>query len=223
MTRLSRRPVGTELAPYGHPITWPGRIGYLEAITLLGVARGPGYVIGIDQATCSGWAAVELKRRQCVLSGRAKTPAEQKHALLDLEALPGFSWREALVVMEDHRHIPADKGKSVGTLLKLGEARGRWHALLSVFDHPETHRILVQPQRWRRILGTRAHLPRAAWKAQAKLWSSAVCARPITNDDEAEAICIASWGAWDGLAQWARDTVKSLAPPAPKRRLEKRA
>ena len=211
---MSRRPFNSPLALYGHPMTWPaGRLRYDEARVLLGAAPGrPGHALGIDQATCSGWGVVELENRRCVLSGSARTPAERTHALADIGALPGFAWRCCLVVLEDHSFIPANRGIPARALLKLGEMRGHWNALLSLCDHPESHRILATPAMWRKVMGTRVHLPRQAWKAQARDWASALCGRPIFDDDEAEAIVMASWGAWDGLAKWATKTARGLSP-----------
>ena len=63
--------------------------------------------------------------------------------------------------------------------------------------------MLVAPKEWRRVLGTTGCLDRDSWKAQARLWATATVGRKVVCDDEAEAICIATWGAWDGVYEWA--------------------
>lgn len=188
---------------------------------LLGGREGPGYVLGIDQATSSGWAVVDLQTLRCVRSGQVRGHLEQEHALAELAEVPGLCWPSVLVVLEDHRHIPARDGIPTGSLLTLGEARGRWLALLSQRGQPEGARILAEPSVWRRMLGTTARLPRKAWKAQAVAWAKAHTGRDVRNDDEAEAVVIALWGATEGLVKWAnerREVTPAKRPRQPRKR-----
>jgi hypothetical protein len=193
--------------PYGRPETWrgggvrPGPRSHREGVLrLLSGQPGPGYVLGVDQASSSGWAVVELDQRRVVASGTARTSPERRRALSGLRDLPGFHVRQLLVVFEDHAGFPL---QSTSQGIGLGVALGRWLELLDIFDHPVRLRLDAQPSEWRRVLGTTARLGRDAWKAQAKLWATATVRRQVESDDEAEAICIATWGAWDGVYQWA--------------------
>jgi len=188
---------------------------------LVGGRQGPGHVLGIDQATCSGWALVDLGTGRCVLSGEATGSDEQEATLDRLADVPGLSWSSLLVVLEDHGGIPARSGIPTSSLLVLGEARGRWLALLSLRGHPEGARILAEPSVWRGMLGTRVNLPRKAWKAQACLWARSVTGRAIKGDDEAEAVVIALWGATEGLVRWAsalREVTPAKRPKQPRKR-----
>jgi hypothetical protein len=209
-----------QLVPYGHPATWPGEqlgqapLSFEAARTLLcGRSAGPGYVLGIDQARSSGYGVLELERRRVVQHGRCSLGAGQRAVLKALRSLPGFSYASLLVVMEDHRHLPVSKGGSAATLLGIGDARGQWKALLSICEHPPAQMLLVEPREWRRVMGTRVNLQRDAWKAQARMWASAVLQTPVRDDDEAEALGIAYWGAWDGLYKWATHELGGAKKP----------
>jgi hypothetical protein len=160
------------------------------------------YVLGIDQAARSGWAVHDL-RRFC-LHGVTTNADEQQHALRSMRKLPGFDVSRLLVLFEDHRGIPAREGMPTETILGLGDARGGWRMLLEILKHPKSQRMLVAPQQWRAVMGVRINLPRAAWKQSALFWASVVAGQPVTDDNEAEAMAIAQWGAVDGLFQWAK-------------------
>ena len=213
MRRAKRNP--GPIVPYGHPETWrgggvrPGAPTYRAAVQeLLSGAPGPGYVLGVDQAATSGWALVELDQRRVVAHGVSQTSPERRRALIDLRRLPGFDPRRMLVVFEDHTTFPA---QSTAQAVGLGVALGRWLELLDIFDHPPRLRTKAAPAEWRRVLGTSAHLERDAWKAQARMWATSVCREQVVSDDEAEAVCIATWGAWDGVHQWSVNEAKRRA------------
>ncbi len=203
------------VVPYGHPQTWrgggvrPGPRTHREGVLrLVGNQPGPGYVLGVDQAASSGWAVVELDQRRVVAHGVATTSEARRRALVGLRDLPGFRVRELLVVFEDHSTYPT---KSTQQGIELGVSLGRWLELLDIFDHPARRRIRVAPAEWRRVMGTTAYLDREAWKAQAKMWATTVVRSRVVSDDEAEAICIATWGAWDGVYEWAVQDMKVAA------------
>jgi hypothetical protein len=170
---------------------------------LRGDRPGPGHVLGIDQATQSGWALVDLETGRCTLSGAVAGPRCQEGVLSRLADVTGLHWASTLVVLEDHSTIPAGSGIPTSSILSLGDSRGRWCALLSQAGQPEEARMLAAPDVWRRLLGTRGYVGRAAWKMQACLWARAITGRAIQNDDEAEAVVIAMWGAREGLVRWA--------------------
>jgi hypothetical protein len=170
---------------------------------LVGDRPGGGHVLGIDQATRSGWALVSLETGTCICSGAVTGSDAQEGVVRLLADLPGLCWASLLVVLEDHADIPATLGIPTSGILSLGESRGRWLALLAQAGHPDEARVLVAPSTWRKLLGTRCNIARDAWKAQALLWARAVTRRPIESDDEAEAVVIALWGASEGLVRWA--------------------
>lgn len=213
---------GASYVPYGHPATWPGDVlrtglSFVEARRMLrdGAAKGgisPGYVLGADQASHSGYGLIELERRSVILSGTVH--GEDEAAELLKRIADRIDVATLLVVLEDHRWLPAQVDPSATTsrertvrhtrkLLALGDARGVWKMGLAMLGQPKGQRLLVQPRVWRQVMGTRVNLNRDAWKAQAKLWASAVLGQPVKDADRAEAIGIATWGAWDGLYQWA--------------------
>jgi hypothetical protein len=162
----------------------------------------PCYVLGIDQAQRSGWAVHDLSR--FVLHGYTTTAEQQQAALRALRKLRGFDVSRLLVLFEDHRHIPARQGVNVETILGMGDARGGWRMLLEILQHPKSQRMLVEPKEWRRVMGLRINLPTAACKQSAMFWATVVAGAPVTDDNEAEAMAIAQWGAVDGLFRWAK-------------------
>jgi hypothetical protein len=170
---------------------------------LVGDRGGSGHVLGIDQATRSGWALVSLETGACTCSGAVTGAAEQERVIALLGGMPGFHWASTLVVLEDHSDIPAALGIPTSGILSLGESRGRWCALLSQAGQPEEARLLAAPSTWRKLLGTRCNVSRESWKAQALLWARAVTRRAMESDDEAEAVVIALWGSSEGLVRWA--------------------
>jgi hypothetical protein len=155
------------------------------------------HVLAVDQATSSGHALHDL-RRVC-LHGVATNTDERQAALRACKSVRGFSWDTTLVVFEDHKDVP---NKGNGTPISLGASLGCWLELLNILKHPYELRMLVTPAEWRTILGTRCNIQRDAWKAQARLYASALLSMPIRNDDEAEAICMSCWGAFDGRRVW---------------------
>lgn len=185
-------------------VLWPGPLPYTQAVGLL-ASGSTAYVLGIDQARSSGLAVFDVVRRRCVLSGTVAGAEAQQKALLSLGELPGFSWSSLLVVLEDHGNVPKRRNKSTQVVLGLGEARGRFRALLSVYGHPEENVIRVAPSTWRKMFGP---MPRGTrrkrWKAEAMGWATMHLGYAPETDDEAEAICIAAWGVWNGLAVWSR-------------------
>jgi hypothetical protein len=160
------------------------------------------YVLGIDQAQRSGWAVHDLRR--FVLHGFTTNADEQQDAVKAVRKLPGFDISRLLVLFEDHSNIPASSGIPTKNILSLGDSRGGWRMLLEILKHPPSQRMLVEPSEWRRVMGVRINLPRAAWKKSALFWATVVAGQPVTDDNEAEAMAIAQWGAVDGLFRWAK-------------------
>lgn len=221
---------GASFVPYGHPATWPGdvlRTGLTferaramlaeraDPHAFLTAGRptvSPGYVLGVDEASTSGYGLIELAERKVILSGVVH--GEDEAAAMLRNVAERLDVRALLVVLEDHRFLPAQVDPTAMTsrertvrhtrkLLALGDSRGVWRMGLSMLGHPADQRLMVQPRIWRRVMGTSVNLGRDAWKAQAKMFASAVIGQPVKSADRAEGIGIALWGSWDGLYQWA--------------------
>lgn len=221
--RRAQKPL--QLTAPGGPAGWPmSRTGpsFDEALDVLSRGTGePCYVLGIDQADRSGWAVHDLER--VVLSGVATSCLERGHVLDQLAALPGFLFVRLLVFYEDHGSLPATyrqtydhatgeaptRGPRVA--IGLGDARGRWQEQLDLRCHPIAQRVLVPMVEWRQVIGSPRSYGASTWKQAALRWASATAGREITDDDEAEARAIATYGARKGLHDWAERRLRARA------------
>lgn len=172
----------------------------------------PTHVLGIDQAATSGWAIAPCGGR-VFEHGVAKGRNGRLYAL-DRVYEHAHQAANLLVVFEDHSGISLSYGgrknadgsdqaptRNAAMLLGLGAARGRWDELLDGIGHPEALRLKVTPRDWRaRVLGTGQSIGADALKARALLWASQHVGENLTDHNEAEAVCIAAWGAIDGVA-----------------------
>jgi hypothetical protein len=220
---------------YGDPLGWPGTVHglpYASAVELLAQRTGLRcYVFALDQAKRSGAAVHDVRAKRIVMRThtRSENPLTASHErrmfMRDMRSLPDFDWSRVLVVFEDHSTIPLEftrgKGPSAKkvvmgkkSILSLGATWGEWRELLNIVEHPPSQRILVEPKEWRRVLSTGCNVGTEAWKAQAKMWASAVVGAPVEDDNEAEACGIATWGAFDGLYLWARAQLAQKAKSA---------
>ncbi|HMJ10021.1 MAG TPA: hypothetical protein VK524_01385, partial [Polyangiaceae bacterium] len=87
--------------------------------------------------------------------------------------------------------------RSARSLVGLGKPHGYWSAVLDAAGHSERLRIDVEPCDWRR----RVHgVVKGDVKGAAVRWASRQVGRSITDDNEAEAICLACFAALDGMA-----------------------
>lgn len=168
-------------------------------------------VLGIDQAATSGWAIhVGGPKGRIVAHGVARTWEARADVLTQALERAGGVIGEVLVVFENHAGISLSKGsreegkaptRNTAVILGLGAARGRWEEALDRRGHPELMRLSVEPKAWRaRVLGLALGASRERCKHAALEWASAALYKPIADDNEAEAICIASWGALDGVS-----------------------
>lgn len=168
-------------------------------------------VLGIDQASESGWAVHTGPGGRVVAHGVARTWQDRHAAIqcaLDHAGSVG-SAAELLVVFEDHSGISLKKGtrgkptRSTASILGLGAARGRWDEALDRVGHPDSKRIQVEPKDWRgRVLGLGEHASTDLCKKCACEWATRQLYEIITDHNEAEGICITCWGALDGLSVW---------------------
>lgn len=172
-------------------------------------------VLGIDQARRSGWAILAGPHPFVVkASGFVHDTAGIMGVVAMARSMAGSS--PFLVVMEDHSGIPLHaKAKfargqapkrNTATILGIGAARGRWEVALDLAQHPDGLRMDVEPCDWRaRVLGLSLCASTVRCKAAAMEYASRLIGKPVTDENEAEAVCIACWGALDGIAQLNRD------------------
>lgn len=198
----------------------------------------PKYVLGIDQGANAGWALARVGGA-VERSGVATTPA-MRVAVLGMvlnqcvESINnGVNPELLLVVAEDHSDIPLSnrarwtrtKGapkRNTGSLIGMGRSLGRWDGMLDWNAHPERLRIGVTSEDWRmRVLHCRNGLGTEELKERSKRWASGHVGRWIADDNEADAICIAAWGALDGLGVLMAERVQRRTKARIKRELNK--
>jgi hypothetical protein len=206
---------------------WPaGGVSLDDAISVLTHSRGPAYVFGVDQAQLSGVAVTNPLSGTVLTSGVARGTPELVAALERLRNLPAFDWQNVLVVFEDHAFNTApdrqrwsrergapDRSSSNREAVALGDARGRWQALLDLRNHPKSQRLLVLPHQWRRAYKG-ARLPGETENDACCRWASAQAKERIEQPDQAAAIGIAVWGSVEGLCTFAADRLRARAAAA---------
>ena len=174
-------------------------------------------ILGIDQARRSGWAV--FKGAGIVASGFVYDTPGMVGVLDVVKAFADGDMTRVLVVFEDHSGIPLSakarfaRGhapqRNTATILGIGAARGRWETALDLADHPERLRLSVEPQDWRaRVLGLVPSASTERCKQAAGAYASQLIARAVTDDNEAEAVCIACWGSLDGVASLERERMQ---------------
>ncbi len=156
-------------------------------------------VLALDQAAHSGWAIYDGQR---IASWGLATKASHREAVvLKARQIARTTERDLLVIYEDHAHIPAARKRNTATILGMGDARGRWLEQLERFGHSKAWVTCVDPLTWRaKLIGSFGGTD--AIKARAVRRASQTVGQPIEDHNVAEAICIAEWAAWDGVAQF---------------------
>lgn len=170
-------------------------------------------VVGVDQATKSGWS-IHVGARP-VASGVAnvwsweerRTVLRQAFELANRDRRGGAlatvldpTW--FVFAFEDHSKAPLASYKSTRQVISLGGSWALWFDSLNRMAHPESMRIGITSRSWRaRVLGLKANAKRAPAKAQAVHWAEQHTGKTGLCEDEAEAICVSSWGALDGVPE----------------------
>lgn len=176
-------------------------------------AHDPTHVLGVDQATVSGWA-IALVGGKVLESGLAKDHCMRAWAVQRAMRLVDNRAENLLFVFEDHSDIPLSNGarfnhknkqaprRNAASLIGMGRALGRWEELLDAKLHPERLRLGVTSEDWRgRVLGCRNALGTDELKQRAVRWAHGHMGNlNIADHNEAEAVCIAAWGALDGVS-----------------------
>ena len=171
----------------------------------------PRVIVGIDQAARSGWAV--HSGGQVRASGVARSARERLEVVQAALSAAGGDTRLLLIVLEDHGKMPLSRrtqydaatkhapSRNAATILGMGDARGRWREQFELVGVPLSHFVLVEPRTWRlAVFGRGApSMGTEAAKELAVRWASQVRGEPIADDNEAEAIAMASWGAREGV------------------------
>jgi hypothetical protein len=164
----------------------------------------PDIFVGLDQAECSGWCIVAQGAVQA--HGVTKDHQGIVAVFETVQRLCEGNLTRVLVVLEDHGGHLYNAGKSFQrnpkSLVTLGAARGWWEHEFGRAGHPESLCLRVTSADWRlRVLGARNSLGTERLKALAVQWAAGRALHPVSDDNEAEAIAIASWAALDGVAR----------------------
>ena len=156
-------------------------------------------ILGLDQARAGGWAVHDGRRVRHW--GVAKNAGDRRAALLVARDVTISSNGRLLVVYEDHTQIPARAGYGTPALVGMGDARGRWFEQLEMSGHPRAWIMGVTMGDWRRrTIGNAGGTERI--KKRAIEFASRLVREKVIDDNAAEAIIIAHWGALDGLARY---------------------
>jgi len=183
--------------------------------------------LGIDQARTSGWA---IARSGPVLehgvsrkySAVGRTWNERSAVVARALELAGNDPSQLLVAFEDHGEMPIGRltqydrktqrktrdgapERSTRSLIGMGKPHGYWSAVLDAAGHSERLRIDVEPCVWRRALHG---VVKGDVKGAALRWASAQVGQSITDDNEAEAICLAYFAALHGMGMVAQEQLK---------------
>jgi hypothetical protein len=176
------------------------------------VTYAPTHVLGLDQAASSGWGIAPIGGK--LLEHGVARDCTQRAQVLRRVLEIVQAWDALLVVFEDHTGFWQDYGtnrtpdgqhrapkRNAAVPVSLGESRGRWFEQLELAGHPKLLRIGVAPSDWQpRVLGVPQRIGSAMLKHHAKEWASRYVGKPITDENEADGICITAWGALDGAS-----------------------
>jgi hypothetical protein len=191
------------------------------------VKYAPDIFVGVDQAAVSGWCI--HAQGSVHAHGITRNALEIVAVVESVRALAKDELGRVLVVLEEHgthQHNATKKHqRSHTTLLGMGEARGWWVQEFARYGHPELLRLRVTSEDWRiRVLGVRNSLGTERLKEVAKQWAAGRARHALEDDNEAEAIALASWAALDGLsrleAQRTQARIKALGKRNAKKQLE---
>lgn len=160
-------------------------------------------VVGIDQAQATSGFAGVVRFRPAVW-GLARNADERRDAIRRMVDLAGGELAEVLWVFEDHGKIPLwykAEERSTDGVLGLGEAAGRWKEQLELLGVTDSRVLKVPPVTWRSAVLKRCK-PGQDWKGRALEYVATMpgCAG-VDDHNVAEALCIAMWGAFAGVAK----------------------
>lgn len=154
----------------------------------------PCVVLGVDSGAKSGWAIMAQGKRWN--SGVARHALERASVVAHAQTLARVHDLPLVVVAETWSR---GGWMSFATILGMGVGWGRWAEALELAEHPAKRIVRVLPGTWRPpTVGT--HKGAEAYKAAAiarvrSAHRDEMGRALVAGPDEAEAICIADWGA----------------------------
>lgn len=171
--------------------------------------RGLNIVLGVDQATSSGWSIHAGMRP--IASGVVNVWEWQAREAVIAEARALSGVRPFVFAYEDHAACPLSSYKSTGQVLALGGALWLWFDSLRRIGHPESMSLGIASRDWRyRVLGVSERMGRKALKAEAVRWAQAHTGKANLGDDEADACAVSAYGAVHGAWEAQRRRAKVL-------------
>jgi hypothetical protein len=164
------------------------------------VSRDRAVVLGVDQATSSGYCV--HVGREPVRWGLARTALERREVL---RIASMFATEHAVdafyFCFENHssmRRISASRA----AVMTLGGMLHRWLEQLDLMGHPESHRFGVPPQRWQTaVLGVDPKSTREQRKLASIVWANRRTGEAISSNDVSDAIAITDFAALTGIAE----------------------
>jgi hypothetical protein len=182
--------------------------------------------LAIDQARTSGWAIATGAKVEHGVSKKyaavGRTWNERVAVVARALQLAQNDPSQLLVAFEDHGEMPIGRltqydrkterrtrdgapERSARSLIGMGKPHGYWSAVLDAAGHSERLRIDVEPCVWRRsVHGT----VKGDVKGAALRWASFRVGQTITDDNEAEAICLACFAVLNGMGMVAQKQLK---------------
>jgi hypothetical protein len=151
-------------------------------------------VLGVDSGAQSGWCF--LAQGKLIASGVARNALERADVVARAQNLERAFKLPLIVVAETWSR---GGWMSFATILGMGTGWGRWAEALELAEHPARRIVRVLPSTWRPpTVGT--HRGTEAYKAAAiarvrSAHRDEMGRALVAGPDEAEAICIADWGA----------------------------
>lgn len=222
---LKLTPTTSRISRWGWPRSETSLDDAVEVLCGRGAVSRTVYVLGIDQASVSGWAIADPLGGKVLTFGITRSTDDQVAMLERLRGLPAFDWSRVLVVFEDHGTIQSDyrqhydhqtgerPDRNPRVPVGLGDARGGWRVLLDLRAHPASQRLLAPPSDWRRVYRG-LKMPGDSPKDTAMRWATALVGRRPDHHDEADAMGLAVWGSVDGLHAFAQDRLRRRAVAA---------
>jgi len=174
----------------------------------MGRVKQPIVVLALDQAAASGWCVRDGV--QPVVWGLAKTCEDRRQAVIQARNVATVCNARLLVFYEDHSSIPASRKRNTATILGMGDARGRWMEQLDMAGHMRSWVVGISPDEWRqRTIGTYGTTEQIKQRAVAYANSLLVGRGRVDDHNVAEAIVMAHYAAFDGVANFLGKRVRA--------------
>lgn len=167
-------------------------------------------ILGVDPAKVSGWCLLAATQGNAahLTSGTARSQQDREAVAVRLAALTAQHECPCVVAAETWGAYGRFGGAR--TQRGLGEAWGMWRAELDRVGIPARRVVRVYPVQWRAAVlgmggkGATSDVVRVRARAYAHERYGWTCA----TDDEAEAICIATWaiGARESAHLWGEES-----------------